>query len=66
MIKISNLKKSYNTVEVLKDINLEINTGEIYGLVGASGAGKSTLLRCINGLVSYDEGSLTVDGIEIS
>lgn len=66
MIKISNLKKSYNTVEVLKDINLEINTGEIYGLVGASGAGKSTLLRCINGLVSYDDGSLTVDGIEVS
>lgn len=66
MIKISNLKKSYNTVEVLKNINLEINTGEIYGLVGASGAGKSTLLRCINGLVSYDDGSLTVDGIEIS
>ena len=66
MIKISNLKKAYNSVEILKNINLEIKKGEIYGLVGASGAGKSTLLRCINGLVDYDSGSLNVDGVEVS
>jgi len=66
LIKIKNLKKSYNNIEILKNINLKINTGEIYGLVGASGAGKSTLLRCINGLVSHDSGSLSVDGIDIS
>ena len=51
---------------VLNDINLQIGKGKIYGLVGRSGAGKSTLLRCINGLESYDEGSLMVDGIEVN
>lgn len=53
MIKIRNLQKCFGKLEVLKDINLEINDGEIYGLVGKSGAGKSTLLRCINGLEHY-------------
>ena len=50
MIKINNVYKSFNDVEVLKDITLEIKKGEVFGLVGHSGAGKSTLLRCINGL----------------
>ena len=44
---------------------IEINEGEIYGLIGHSGAGKSTLLRCINGLESYDDGSVNVMGKEI-
>lgn len=65
MIEISNLQKSYGDSTVLKTINLTINDGEIYGLVGRSGAGKSTLLRCINGLESYDSGSLKIDGFEI-
>lgn len=66
MIEIKNLKKVWDDGgEVLKDINLTINDGDIYALVGRSGAGKSTLLRCINGLTSYQEGSLTVDGKEI-
>ena len=51
--------------EVLKDINLSIPDGEMYALVGRSGAGKSTLLRCINGLTSYQSGSMLVDGREI-
>ena len=66
MISITHLKKSFAQQTVLNDINLQIGTGKIYGLVGRSGAGKSTLLRCINGLESYDEGSLKVDGIEVS
>lgn len=66
MIQIKNLKKSFGDLEVLNDINLTIAPGKIYGLVGRSGAGKSTLLRCINGLESYDSGSLLVDGIEVS
>ena len=49
----------------MKDISIEINEGEIYGLIGHSGAGKSTLLRCINGLESYDDGSVNVMGKEI-
>lgn len=65
MIEICGLKKSFNNTPVLEEINLTINTGKIYGLVGRSGAGKSTLLRCINGLETYDEGSLKVDGVEV-
>ena len=67
MIEITNLKKVWEDTgtPVLEDINLTIQDGEIYALVGRSGAGKSTLLRCINGLTSYQEGSLKVDGHEI-
>ncbi len=61
MIRIENVQKSFNKTEVLKDISMEINDGEIFGIIGQSGAGKSTLLRCINGLESYDSGSITVD-----
>ena len=61
MIKIENVQKSFNKTEVLKDISMEIQDGEIFGIIGQSGAGKSTLLRCINGLESYDSGSITVD-----
>lgn len=55
MIEIQNLKKSFGKLNVLKDINLTINDGEIFGIVGKSGVGKSTLLRCINGLETYDK-----------
>ena len=58
MIKINNVHKSFNGIEVLKDITLEIKKGEVFGLVGHSGAGKSTLLRCINGLETYDKRSI--------
>ena len=67
MIEIKNLKKLWEEdgSSVLEGINLTIEDGDIYALVGRSGAGKSTLLRCINGLTSYQEGSLKVDGCEI-
>lgn len=65
MIEINNLCKSFGTLEVLKDISLTVQTGEIYGLVGRSGAGKSTLLRCINGLEPYQSGSVKIDGTEV-
>ena len=67
MIEIKSLKKVWEDTgsPVLEDINLTIQDGEIYALVGRSDAGKSTLLRCINGLTSYQEGSLKVDGHEI-
>jgi D-methionine transport system ATP-binding protein len=65
MIKIRGLKKTFGSVQVLSDINLSIGAGKIYGLIGRSGTGKSTLLRCINGLESYDDGSLLVDGVEV-
>ncbi|EPY2273107.1 methionine ABC transporter ATP-binding protein [Clostridium sporogenes] len=65
MIEISNLQKFYGDTEVLRDINVEIDKGDIYGLLGVSGAGKSTLLRCINGLESYEAGSLKVNDVEV-
>lgn len=66
MIKIQNLSKSYGKSEVLSDINIHIKEGEIFAFLGHSGAGKSTLLRCINGLESYQGGSLKVNFKEIS
>ena len=65
MIKLMGVKKNFGNIEVLKDISIEINEGEIYGLIGHSGAGKSTLLRCINGLESYDDGLVNVMGNEV-
>ena len=66
MIKISALKKKFNNIEVLKGIDLNIEKGKIFGIIGKSGAGKSTLLRCINGLEKYDYGYLEVNGIQIN
>ena len=65
MIKIQNLSKSYGKSEVLSDINIHIKEGEIFAFLGHSGAGKSTLLRCINGLESYQGGSLKVNFKEV-
>lgn len=65
MIKIENLSKFYGDTQILFDINLEVAKGEIFAIVGHSGAGKSTLLRCINGLESYQGGSLKVFDKEI-
>jgi len=65
VIKIENLSKFYGDTQILFDINLEVKKGEIFAIVGHSGAGKSTLLRCINGLESYQGGSLKVFDKEI-
>ena len=62
IVKISGLRKSYGTNEVLKGIDLDVTTGEVIAIIGKSGSGKSTLLRCINGLEAFQHGSLTVDG----
>lgn len=65
MIEVSNLKKIIKDKVILEDINLSIKEGEVFGIVGHSGAGKSTLLRCLNGLESYEEGSIKINGEEI-
>jgi methionine import ATP-binding protein metN len=65
VIKIKNLTKFYGGTQILYDVNLEVAKGEIFAIVGHSGAGKSTLLRCINGLESYQGGSLKVFDQEI-
>lgn len=65
MIHIENLTKYYGDTKVLDDISLHVNQKEIFAIVGHSGAGKSTLLRCLNGLESYDKGSLKVFDKEV-
>ena len=61
-MRVTALRKSYGTNEVLKGIDLDVQRGEVIAIIGKSGSGKSTLLRCINGLEVFQEGSLTVDG----
>ena len=66
MIEIKKLGKKYGNLEVLKNISLKIEDGEIYGIVDSSGAGKSTLLRCINRLENFNDGQLFVNDVEVS
>jgi multiple sugar transport system ATP-binding protein len=61
-LKITSLFKRYGNVEILKDVNLEIRSGEFIVFVGPSGCGKSTLLRCISGLETISAGTLEIDG----
>ncbi|CAM2740712.1 methionine ABC transporter ATP-binding protein [Hathewaya histolytica] len=65
MIQVKDITKSFRGTKVLDGINLNIRQGTIFGLLGRSGTGKSTLLRCINGLETYDTGSLIVDGVDL-
>ena len=62
IIEIKELKKSYSTNTVLKGINLTVHKGEILALLGVNGAGKTTTLECIEGLRSYDSGTITING----
>lgn len=66
ILKIENLKKSYDKNLVLKNINLEIDEGSIFGLIGPNGAGKSTLMKSILGLVKKDSGIITIYGKEVN
>ncbi len=70
MIKLQNLTKVYgsgeNSVEAIKDINLDIEKGDIFGIIGLSGAGKSTLVRCINYLEIPTGGTVVFDGKDLS
>ena len=62
MVKAEAVHKSFGHVQVLKGIDLEVRTGEVFCVVGPSGSGKSTFLRCINHLEKIDAGRLYVDG----
>ncbi len=61
-IQISGLRKSYGGRSVLKGLDLEIASGEVFALLGVNGAGKTTTLECIEGLRRYDGGTITVNG----
>ncbi|MDR2165450.1 MAG: methionine ABC transporter ATP-binding protein [Zoogloeaceae bacterium] len=66
MIRVRRLEKHYTPgVPVLRDIDFSIEAGEVFGIVGHSGAGKSTLLRCLNGLETYQGGSIEVMGRQV-
>lgn len=65
-LSIKNLHKSYDRLDVLKGVDLDVHKGEVVVLLGPSGCGKSTLLRCINGLETINEGTITLDGEVIS
>lgn len=65
MIVFRNVNKYYGTFHVLKDINLEVNKGEVVVIIGPSGSGKSTMLRCINRLEAITSGELLVNGVKV-
>lgn len=70
MIEIKNVSKTFATangkLHALKNVNLSVNDGEIYGIIGMSGAGKSTLVRCINMLERPSSGEIIIDGVKIT
>jgi ABC-type polar amino acid transport system ATPase subunit len=66
MIEINNISKWFGDFKVLTDINEVIHRGQTVVVCGPSGSGKSTLLRCVNGLETYQQGEIIVDGISLS
>ena len=70
MIEFKDVTKTFDakqgSVHAVQDVNLKIEDGHIYGIVGYSGAGKSTLMRMLNGLETPTSGSVNIDGVEIS
>lgn len=68
LIEIKNLSKSFGHGKTfaIKEINLTINKGEVYGIIGMSGAGKSTLLRCLTGLERPSSGSILIENVDLS
>ena len=65
MIKVSNLKKQFNGIDVLKDISIDVKPGEVVVILGPSGSGKSTFLRCLNYLEKPDGGTIEIGDAKI-
>jgi ABC-2 type transport system ATP-binding protein len=62
MLKVSNLRKAYDTVVAVDDVSLEVQRGELFGLLGPNGAGKTTAIRTILNIIAPDSGTITFDG----
>lgn len=65
-LKVENLKKSFGSLEVLKDLNVEIQEGEVVCIIGPSGSGKSTFLRCLNQLEDITGGKVIIDNHDLN
>ena len=69
MIEIKNLSKTFSTADgtfhALKNVNISVSDGDIFGIIGMSGAGKSTLVRCINMLERPSDGNVVIDGVDV-
>lgn len=65
ILSVDNLKKSYGGVQALRGLTFEVDEGEIYGIIGPDGAGKTTLFRILTTLLLADEGTATVDGLDV-
>ncbi len=65
-IQVTNLKKNFGKLEVLKDINTTVTEGEVLCVIGPSGSGKSTFLRCLNRLENITSGIVIIDGVDIT
>ncbi|MEA3090948.1 MAG: glutamate/aspartate transport system ATP-binding protein [Caballeronia sp.] len=65
MIVIRDLHKRYGDTHVLRGCTATVDLGEVVVVCGPSGSGKSTLIKCVNGLVAFDQGSITVDGVSV-
>jgi glutamine transport system ATP-binding protein len=62
MVKVTNLKKSFGELQVIKDVSITVKRGEVLSIIGPSGSGKSTFLRCLNALETSDSGTVEIDG----
>jgi polar amino acid transport system ATP-binding protein len=65
LVSIKDVRKSFGDNEVLKGVSVDVARGDVVAIIGRSGSGKSTLLRCINGLETFQSGTITVDGMEV-
>lgn len=65
ILKIENVSKRYGSFEALHNVNMEINQGEVHGLIGENGSGKTTLMKCVTGIYKPDYGMVTFDGVNV-
>lgn len=66
LLKLNGVAFSYGSVDVLKDVHMDASLGEILGILGPNASGKTTMLRCINGILTPKQGSIAIDGADIT